>query len=185
MKKTSQMSSVWPTVQLQLRPKSILLKVLELRWPFRIVPNFEKGVGLCIPTSIQGYTWGPPIANDWLTGLYWRAISSEEISWESITANLPSIWGIGAWVKRDPGRARGIHYTWHRPGMMTLMMVMVMMMMITKAFWCGRLCSQYFIHTNSFNPYDIPVQRVLLFIFWSKETEAQKDLVTGARSFSH
>jgi hypothetical protein len=48
--------------------KSILHGILELRGPFRVVPNLCKVAGLYISTSSQGYTlsWGPPVANEWL-----------------------------------------------------------------------------------------------------------------------
>jgi hypothetical protein len=63
--------------------------------------------------------------------LYWRGTPREE---NSMTANLPGMWGMGKQVKKASGPNRR-HYTSHRPSTRMQMMMII----ITKAFNGGRL----------------------------------------------
>lgn len=112
MKKASRVGRVGRMVGLQSRPKPILQGVLELAWPFRVVPNLGKGVRLLY--LHMNPRLPPGAANSWgLTGTGGRK------SWwckqlGGYKAISPHAGGTSARVKRRSTQI--VYHPWHRPG---------------------------------------------------------------------
>lgn len=118
VKKASRMSSVGPTVGCSQGQNQSYREFRSWHGPAELSQIWARGLGLRISTSTQGHPQGPPIDDDWqvLEGKSWwrKQLGGHK-------ASLPSIWDMGAWVKK--GSAWTVHYPWHRPGRVMLTII--------------------------------------------------------------